>query len=236
MKTDDYVLPEAVDDYIGLIDHDGIPYADRLGGSKASLARVAAAIHAEGPHLTAADCEQIVRWVKNWKFEHQQSQIRESFGPGSFYETVQQIKNSPEQIDLQNAAVRHFRRSHAWVACAGTIVGIAFAGFAFSIVPWYLSALGIVAAYWLYKRKGVPPILNAANTWKEQEQRNLWLAIRAAATVNELRMAGLFAYLADTESVPGQKFDDKKAVKAYIAERDRLADALYHDPTYFLTY
>jgi hypothetical protein len=234
MKPDDYVIPEPADDYTGLIDHDGAPYPDRLRGPRASLARVAAAIHAEAPHLNADDCEQVVRWMKLWKFDHQPRHDREPFGPSSFSEIVQQIKNSREQIDLQNTAVRDFRRSHAWTAAAGAIVGIAFAGFIFSVVPWYLSALGIAAAYWAYKKKGVSPILDAANTWKEQEQLNLWLAVRAATTIQELNIAGLFAYLPDTEHVPGKKLDEEKAVKAFRAERERLADALYRDPTWFL--
>jgi hypothetical protein len=91
--------------------------------------------------------------MKLWKFDHQTRHDREPFGPGSFSEIVQQIKNSREQIDLQNTAVRDFRRSHAWTAVAGAIVGIAFSGFIFSVVPWSLSALGIAAAYWAYKKR-----------------------------------------------------------------------------------
>jgi hypothetical protein len=229
MTPEDYTI---VDEgrVLGLLDYDGQPYPELLAGARAPLARLAASIQAEAPRLTATECERAASWVKQWKFMHQPIPHREASGPDSFYQIVEGIKDSREQIDLQNIAVLHLRKSHAWVSAAGAVAGIPIASFFITGIAWYWSGFGLAIAYWIYSKRSRSPILDAVRVWKEQEQRNLWLAIRAAATVHELQIAGLFAYLPDAENSPGKHFDEKKAANALRAERDRLTDALYRDP------
>jgi hypothetical protein len=45
------------------------PLAETLESVDGPLARIAAVVHANAPKLAPEDCEQVVRWVKQWKRE-----------------------------------------------------------------------------------------------------------------------------------------------------------------------
>jgi hypothetical protein len=227
MEVQDYYSPSQT--FTQLLDPDtGQPTATAAEDHSVSLARIAAAIHAEAQKLTAIECEQVVKWMKHWKASRSPLIRQNVDRPGAFNQIVDQIKNGSEQKALQWEAARHLLISDAWVVLAFTITLAGVGSFFVSGVRWYWSVAFLVVGLIAYHRGSIRGVA-AANTWKDQEQKYLWQCIRMAETISELHMAGLFAFLTNDKSVKGPQFADRVRT-----ERERLTDALYRDPDYWL--
>jgi hypothetical protein len=138
--------------------------------------------------------EQLVIWLKNI---HNPSdpEDRNADGWVPFYTRVAELKNVPEQIDLQNQAVRAARSAIYTGMLIGGLSILALWGIA---AGWYVSLLLLVAVPYLW-RKALRFWLKSALAAKEQEQKNLWRAIREAKNVPQLQNAGLYAYIDDKD-------------------------------------
>ena len=202
-----------------MLDESGEPLTDELRESHSALARLVAAIHREAPHVDASEIEQAILWLKAWKFEKAPIPQRKSFGPGSFWELVQDIRDSNEQVGFQVKALQCIRHSHAWTAVSGASLCAGIGSLLIPGVPLLVAFAAFPFAWWGYYKKSLPLTLQAALIWKDQEQRNLWSAVRSARTAYELNMAGLFARIPENE---------------LKAELYRLRDALYRNPNGWL--
>jgi hypothetical protein len=212
MDADSYFSP---DGYESLLDSSGQAELDGERPENAALALLAAAIHRAGPELNAKQLEQAARWLKDWKFEKQPPVRRETYGPGGFYNFVGEIRDSAEQGLLHNQAFQTARAAHGWAALAGAAVCFGVMNFVINYSYWFFSLAAFVLAWWTYRWKCLPTARRAALVWKEQEQRNLFTAVRSAETLVQSNLAGLFAWVPEAQMG---------------AEVERIRDALYRDP------
>ena len=207
------------------------PTAKTLSSPDSPLACIAAVIHANGARLAPEDSELVVSWVKQWKRERAagpKPPVRDS---SQFEARLREMRDSPAQKELMRKASVHSLAVDGWTVLAFVIAAGAVVCALAPGLKWYWSVAAFVAAlavYWQGQLRGV----EMAKAWKEQDQRYIMESIRAARTLRELSHAGLFAYLADAEI--GPKYDEKVATAALRRERDRLTDALYHNPDFWL--
>jgi hypothetical protein len=196
-----------------------------------TLARLASAIHAAAPSLTAEELEQAVVWLKTWKLEHQAK------APGApraqdsrdFQGVLRELRESPEQGRLQRQAYDKTLAARVLAALIGAVVlgGLAVG----ALVSWFwlIGCLVIAAALFIWSDKFVVQALVIA---KEQEKRHMMASFRAAETVDTLAQAGWFTYL------PGLKHPDYyhwlEDGAALRLEIYRLQDVTYRDPERWL--
>jgi hypothetical protein len=144
---------------------------------------------------------------------------------------LRELRDSPAQEELVLKAARHGVAVDARTVVAFVVAGVAVGCALASGIRWHWSVVAFVTAIAVYAR-GQMRAVEAANAWKEQDRRYLMQSIAAARTVQELSQAGLFARLPGAEFGPG--YDEEKAGAVLRRERERLTDALYHDPDYWL--
>ena len=233
MEIEDYrtwrLVPDDRTDQ--LLDPDtGEPTKLTFGSKDEPIARVAATLHATAASLSTEDCERIIGWLKTVKRERlPQPPSRDIW---TFDKAVGELRDSPSQTEMMRKAYRHGRAASAWAVLAFVIAGTAVACALAPGIGWFWAVITFVIAIVIYIRGGQRRLFEAALVWKEQEQRHLWESIRAARTVQELSHAGLFAFLSGASFGPG--YDEATAVVAMRRERDRLTDALYYDPDWWL--
>lgn len=238
MTINDYVIDESCDREIqnNLLDEDGQPNHKLTESREIALAEFASLVHLKARNLNSEQIEQVIKWLKTWKLRNKQySRNLDSKNTKTFDEILETIKTSKEQITLEKRAYRKTLWARLWI--------IAFAIFAMISISliflktdtaWYWTVITIAISFGLF---GLSDILQeeAIKLYKEQEQKNLWESIRKAETVEELRDAGLFAYLPNTLFEPLKHFNQDVALDNMKSEKERLSDALYRDPSAFLT-
>lgn len=208
------------------------PTAETVESADGPLARIAAAIHANASQLAPEDCEQVVRWMKQWKRERSPGPLPPERDWVAFDTVLREFRDSPAQRELMRKAARHGMAVDAWTVIAFVVAGVAVVGALAPGIRWYWSVATFFAAVLVYARSQLRGV-EAAKAWKEQDRRYLMQSIGAAHTVQELSHAGLFAYLPGSEFGGGN--DEDTASAALRRERERLTDALYHDPDHWLS-
>lgn len=204
----------------------GLPNPGLVTKSEKALAEVAAAINKNIDLLSANQLEQVAGWAKQCKISKSHG---ESGSRNDFYATLDVLRNSAEQKELQ--ARTYWKMFAAWLS--GVVFALVLLGM--GIANWTNTSLGwgwgfglgvvLVIAYVLMATFGKESLLWA----KEQDRKYALASLRKARTVYELNEAGLFAYLRNTQfGEPG--FEDKLAMQNIRAEVARLTDALYNDP------
>ena len=206
----------------------GRPAREAMVGPEASLAKVAAAIHANAPRLSSADCEQAVRWLKQWKLSRSSVSRPEEEVYELFSGVLDRVRKSEEQVGLMNAAVRRTYAGEAWLLAAFLFAlgGVAVLALR---VAWYAGLGLLAAAVWAHLRRS-RCVMEAAKIWKEQEGRFFLKAVREAETATELTYAGIFEHLPETELVNGSLGNEDAVNVAKLKEAERLSDALYRIP------
>jgi hypothetical protein len=154
-----------------------------------------------------------------------------------FVETVDTIRNSPEQLALQKRAASLVFRAMCMSALAGAAATLAVLALVMYAMTSPIAAIAgavvaaVVAAKTFFRAEG--RIVEAAHVWKEQDQRNLLGAIRAAGSAWQLNLAGFFAYLPGTNTrEPG--FNESASLEILRKEKDRMLAALSNDPLEWL--
>jgi len=138
--------------------------------------------------------EELVIWLKNI---HNPSDLEDRSVDAwfPFHKRVAALRDIPEQIALQNKSVKAARSA----VYAGVLIGglVIFALWGV-IAGWYVSLVSLVALPYLW-RKSQRLLLKSLLVSKEQEQKNLWRAIREAKNVPELQTAGFYAFIDDKD-------------------------------------
>jgi hypothetical protein len=112
-----------------------------------------------------------------------------------FYNRVAKLRNIPEQIDLQNQAAKAARSAiYMGILIGGLVTGVLWA----VANGWYVSLVSLVAVPFLWRR-ALRFSLKSLLVSKEQEQKNIWKAIREAKNVPQLQTAGLYAFIDDND-------------------------------------
>ena len=142
------------------------------------------------------------------------------------------LKNAPEQTVWMRAA--YGKSVGARLTSVGFAVALAVTLWLIFVwhAPWYVTGTGLLASaavWWVSDQFAVASITLS----KQQDRRYLLQSLRAAETVNELNLAGLFAYLPGT-MVSEAGFSEERCQQIMREERDRLTDALYCDPDLYL--
>jgi len=154
-----------------------------------------------------------------------------------FVETVDAIRNSPEQLELQARAAGLVFRAMCLSALAGAAATLAVLALVMYAMTSPIAAIAgavvaaVVAAKTFFRAEG--RILEAARVWKEQDQRNLLGAIRAARSVWQLNLAGYFAYLPGTSTCEPLDYESV-SMEPQRKERNRMLAALSNDPLEWL--
>jgi hypothetical protein len=222
---------------VPVLDPDGQPSVWAFESTSAALARVASVMNAESDRLSDDDCEQIVRWAKYLKFSNN-TPVSHAYRVDKFKKNSDAIRKSDEQkVIMAKAHAFDRKRSGFWFL--STILLLAGLVVLFSpadgrIVPrWYSTILFLLAlvSYWKRARYEIA----AANAWKEQERIFWSRCLRAANSVDELFLAGVFSELVDADGNPVDSTHEIEFGKAMRVERERLADALYRESAYSFT-
>lgn len=238
MTINEYVIDESYNREIqnDLLDKDGQPNPKLREAREIALAEFASLVHLKAGNLSSEQIEQVIKWLKTWKLRNRPfTRSMDMKNTKTFDEVLKTIKTSKEQITLEKRAYRKTLWARLWF--------IAFAIFAIISISliflktdaaWYWTVITIAISLALF---GLSDVLQeeAIKLYKEQEQKNLWESIRKAETVEELRDAGLFAYLPNTFFEPLKYFNQDEALDKMKSEKERLSDALYRDPSAFLT-
>ncbi len=192
-----------------------------------ALAAIAAAIHVNAPSLPPEKLEQAVRWLKLWKLDRKPLTRTHSHMDSAFRRVLDRIRESPEQLVLQN------RASSLTLAARGVAVlfGVSLAitvGMFLLEAAWIWRVLGILTAVALLLLSEA--LINSSmKVAKEQDRRYVFDCIRQAETISELSEAGLFGYLRGAHPVEGLPWNEGEARAAIAKELERLTDALYRD-------
>ena len=154
-----------------------------------------------------------------------------------FVETVGAIRESPDQVRLQARAAGFAFRALCLAALSGVAATLGVMAMAIYAKTSPIVAVGAAATAALLAGRAFTRanyrVLEAAKVWKEQDQRNLLEAVRAAGSVWQLNLAGFFAYLPGTNaSEPG--FDESASLEILRKERSRMLAALSTDPSQWL--
>ncbi|CAM2161544.1 putative SMODS and SLOG-associating 2TM effector domain-containing protein [Paraburkholderia sacchari] len=217
----------SLDGHVQLLDEAGRPLVG-LRPNLCGLADVAASIHAHARELSDDQLEQTIQWLKAIKMRDRVS----SRPSDEFFSVLSELRNSPEQIELQRRGHRKLLLAKGVSMLLGFVL-IAAVGLVIAR-SWVALGLAVIVALALFV-VGERGTVTAIKIFKEQEQRHLWTSIRHARTVAESNQAGIFAYLRGaTFGTPG--FSEEGARAAMRAERERLTDALYADPDYYLRF
>lgn len=228
--ADDYVLDETVRHYGNncLLADDGQPNPDLTACGERALAQIASAVHRNARYLSPAQAELAVKWLKKWKLRDSVRADFDSMEAGSaFWQKLETLKVSPEQVRLQSVASRHSLIARVWGVVFAILLALTVgllvsgSGWAWSIV----AAAAAVGSAMASERSVVRALVAA----KEQDRKYSLESIRAASTISDLLNAGLCAYM------PGVLYGDpnyseRTAKVQSTIERERLADALYLDP------
>jgi hypothetical protein len=166
-----------------------MPYEDEQQ-RLSDVARLILPLESKLRRLPKDHIEQLVIWLKNI---HNPSdpEDRNVDVLRHFYNKVAELKNIPEQIYLQNQAVKAVRSAIYTGMLIGGLVIVALWGVG---AGWYVSLVLLVAVPYLW-RKALQFSLKSMLVSKEQEQKNVWRAIREAKNVPQLQNAGLYAYI-----------------------------------------
>jgi len=154
------------------------------------VARLIMPLEARLRSLPKEHIEEVVIWLKNIH-NPSDAEDRNSDVWVDFDKKVTELKNIPEQIELQIKAAKAARAAIRTGMLIGALVILSLWGF---WEGWYISLLLLVSEPYLWRKAS----LCAEETIlvsKEQEQRNLWRAIREAKNVPQLQNAGLYAYI-----------------------------------------
>ena len=154
------------------------------------VARLIFPLETEIRRLPKDHIEQLVIWLKNM---HNPSdpEDRNIDELRPFYTRIAELKNIPEQIDLQNQAVKAVRSAiYTGMLISGLVIAVLFGVGS----GWYASLVFLAAVPYLW-RKALQLSLKSMLVSKEQEQRNLWRAVREARNVPQLQYAGLYAFI-----------------------------------------
>ncbi len=87
-------------------DYREVRVSEPLSGRHKHLAELALSIHQHARHLSAAELEQAVRWLKAWKVSRQALRRPNDRGQTKMYWALKELRESSEQVRLQNRAWR----------------------------------------------------------------------------------------------------------------------------------
>lgn len=154
-----------------------------------------------------------------------------------FVERVDAIRESPVQVRLQARAAGLVFRALCMAALSGVAATLGVVVLVMFAKTSTLAALAAAAIAALLAGRiffhADSQILEAAKVWKEQDQRNLLGAIRAARSVWHLNLAGFFAYLPGTNAhEPG--FNESASLEILRKEKGRMLATLSNDPLRWL--
>jgi hypothetical protein len=154
------------------------------------VARLILPLESKLRRLPKDHVEQLVIWLKNIH-NPPDPEDRNVDVLRPFYNRVAELKNIPEQIDLQNQAVKAVRSAiYTGMLISGLVIAVLFGVGS----GWYASLVLLAAVPYLW-RKALQFSLKSMLFSKEQEQRNVWRAVREAKNVPQLQYAGLYAFI-----------------------------------------
>jgi len=158
------------------------------------VARLFLPLESELRRLPKDHIEQLVIWLKNIRNPSDpEDRHRDVWVP--FYNRVAELRDIPEQAALQDRATKAARSAiYAGVLIGGLVIGVLWAVFA----GWYVSLAFLIAVPYLW-RTALLFSRQSLLVSKEQEQKNLWRAIREAKNVPQLQAAGLYAFIDDND-------------------------------------
>lgn len=217
-----------------LLDDTGAPNPEIAEPEQRALAELAAAVHRNARLLTASQSEQAIRWLKRWKLRNRVPKREHSTTDMQFLQLMNRLKGSRENKPVLKRAYRQTLWARLWGALFAVSAAVTLLLFFDDSVRWYWRVFAVAVSLTLLVASDVVTS-RAAGAYAEYGKRHLLQCIREAETIDELSEAGLFDY------VPGARYErdkpfDLETSKAAIREaRERLADALYSDPGYFVT-
>lgn len=235
LEPTDYVLDETFrrQENNRLLDADGAGVNPALrDASECALAAIADAVHTHARHLRPEQAELAVKWLKKWKLRSSSPPAYDSRrATEAFWDKLEALKISPEQVRLQRVAARHATWSRVWGVAFALVLAL-LAGVALAGGGWmwctFLAAVGLGTL--VANERSLVKALMAA---KDQDRRYLMQSIRTANTVSEMLNAGICAYIPGV-LYEGPSYDERYAKQQMAAERERLTDALYLDPDDYL--
>jgi hypothetical protein len=141
----------------------------------------------------------------------------------SFYNRIAELRNIPEQVQMQKEALRKCRYAiNSGIAIGILVIAAAISGF--GARNWIIPILIAIPVYFVY-RKGLKYAVDAILVSKDQEQRHLWRCIREARGVPQLQCAGLYAFTKNEDfDMHTQQMRD--AIYCNASDRLHLSDAL----------
>jgi uncharacterized membrane protein YqjE len=206
-------------------DYREVRVSEPLSGRHKHLAELALSIHQHARHLSAAELEQAVRWLKAWKVSRQALRRPNDRGQTKMYWALKELRESSEQVRLQNRAWRDsaISRFGAFLLCGLVLLALILHE---DTWRWYHYASVVLLLLGLFGWTEQTSY-RAIETAKEQDRRYFLASLREAQTVGELNEAGLFAY---TGFEPSSNFDVDEWKAVMRKECERFSDALYCDP------
>jgi hypothetical protein len=154
------------------------------------VARLILPLESQLRRLPKDHIEEVVIWLKNI---HNPSdpEDRSVEAWNVFRNRVAEIRNSPEQIDFQNRGLTAMRSA----ICAGILIGgLAMVAVFGAAAGWYVLSVLLIGVPYLWRR-ALQFSRKSILIYKDQEQSNLWAAIREAKNFCQLGAAGFFAFL-----------------------------------------
>jgi hypothetical protein len=216
---------------VGLLDNFGQPDSPK---NHEPIARIAACLYAEQPYLDENDCEDIVVWLKKIKFQKQDPKPwqPDKYLIRKFESDVEELRNSPEQLDFMKA-VRSKQFLHD-IAVAASVTSLLAALTLFLLfgIPKLIVLLGISISAFLYNR-GSRFALASIETAKRQERVFTVRTLLSATSVDHLESAQLLGIFEDYRR--RKKNSERLYQRESSAARERLSDALYRESYHSFT-
>lgn len=231
MHTEDYLADptHSRDGENNLLEDDSLPNPRLTDYQDKALANLAAAIHKNAPLLSAEQAEMVIKWLKSWKARRQPLKREQGHSNGfHFSQVLKQLRESPEQVDLQKRAYRLTIWARLWglafALCGAITIGMFFVD---GPIAWYWWLL-IGAADLICLGTSDECLKRSTVLSKEQDRRYFLQSIREAQTLSELLDAGLFSHHPRVY-IPGQPYDMIREREAVREMQEKLTDALYRD-------
>lgn len=176
--------------------------------------------------LSEDQIEKTVFYLKSIKSYYENSENRRDLF-FTFSDKLDALKNSEEQLKLQNDGFKMLRKGA--FLCIGSGLLIAFALVALMSESWLFFVLSIGLAFYCYYFAITKLMNNAVKIYKDQDRKYFLSSIRNAKACNELGWSGLFGFY-EGFHLGAQSDEDLKNTDIQIKEITKnLRSALYND-------